>query len=124
LYACIALGACIPLDALVFYPAFRYSISKHPSYQAIKALKHTSFYEEETMQDKQIQKEITSVTFRLPNQLLKRLQEAKWIQRQSLSKVVITALREYCDRNQIPEQEILEPKLPQESRLLESMWQS
>jgi hypothetical protein len=76
------------------------------------------------MQDKQTTQEMTAVTFRLPTPLIKRIKEAKWIRRQSLSKVVIEALKEYCDRHNIPEQEILEPKLPENSRIFESLWRS
>jgi hypothetical protein len=44
------------------------------------------------------------------------------MKREALSKVVIQALREYCERHSIPEPIEEEPKLPEQSKLWDNMW--
>ena len=62
--------------------------------------------------------ESKKVGFCLPLDLIKRLEEAKWVRRKSLTGVLIEALTDYFNRHQITDQQ----KVPETAKFLAQSW--
>lgn len=61
--------------------------------------------------------ETKKVSFRLPVDLIERVQEARWLCRKNVTEIVIEALGEYCVRHAVPEPGREEPKMPAETTI-------
>jgi predicted DNA-binding protein len=62
--------------------------------------------------------ESKKVSIRLPKSLLKRLEEAKWSKRKSVTLVLIEALEAYLKESSIPEK----LEIPESARVLATSW--
>lgn len=66
--------------------------------------------------------QIKPVCFRIPQDVLEKLQEAKWIERKSMTEIVVQALREYCLRHNIADSQEEPPSLPEQTIPLDGVW--
>ncbi len=70
------------------------------------------FYEEETMQESK------KVSIHLPVNLLKRLEEAKWSKRKTVTRILIEALEAYLKESSIPNS----IQVPESVKVLATSW--